>query len=223
MTMSSSSGKESVDSMQDVTDLVVRVNRSSIDGIELWVRVPVYQDSGQLSQPEQPATEELMVGYIRDVDDIRYMKSQALPEDDRSHLRYEVVLADPVSVEHAQVLGVSTNQNFLVDCNELWDCTPARTLIMQYELYFFAQHHKWSCKVLETASYWLLLSQLPTLENAENGISQLPDVVKWWWQHLAVRVELLRVVKSAGFRLMRAVQNYHQWKVHEKCACCVLK
>ena len=76
MTMSSSSGKESVDSMQDVTDLVVRVNESSIGGVELYVRVPVYQDSGELSQPEQPTTEELMVGYIRDVDDIRYMKSQ---------------------------------------------------------------------------------------------------------------------------------------------------
>ena len=216
MTMSSSSGKESVDSMQDVTDLVVRVNESSIGGVELYVRVPVYQDSGELSQPEQPTTEELMVGYIRDVNDIRYMKSLAVPEGDRNHLRYEVVLADPVSAEHAQVLGVSMDQNFLVDCNELWDCAPARTLIMQYELYFFARYHKWSCKMLETASYRLLLSQLPTLENAENGISQLPDVAEWWWQHLAVRVELLRVVKSAGFRLIRAVQNYKQWQVHEK-------
>ena len=49
--MSGSNDVESVDSMCDVTDLQVRVLETEIGGIELWVRIPVYQVSAIL-QPE---------------------------------------------------------------------------------------------------------------------------------------------------------------------------
>ena len=209
--MSGSIDVESVDSMCDVTDLQVRVLETP-GGIELWVRIPVYQVSAIL-QPEQsePTTEELMVGYIKDVDDLRYLQSSALSEDDKSILRYEVVLADEVSGEHAQALGVAVNQSFLVNCNDLWDCVPARPLIMQYELYSFAENHKWSARVLCTDSYQLLRSQLPTLANAEDGISQLPNIARWWWHHLGVRASLFRFMKYNVFRLKRAVQVFLQF------------
>ena len=62
--MSGNSETDSVDSMYDVTELLARVDETSIWGIALYVRVPVYQVSALHLQPEQPTTEELMVGYI---------------------------------------------------------------------------------------------------------------------------------------------------------------